>query len=235
MRKFFFLACASLSLVLASAQSSDTVRKNVDYRTGNKADDSEESSRPSNQYFALQANQLLRQLFNLSNTTTNTGNPFSITYSFNNKATGSGLAFGLGYATSHTEDKDQSNDRKTDNSNINFRFGYDKKAQIAKRWTAGWGFDLLLSHSKSFTQSNQNGFQTEIQNKSNGWGFGPRATILFTLNSKILLGTESSWYFQKVKTDSEISFSGGSPQQSEQKNTTFALQVPVAIFLTMKF
>jgi hypothetical protein len=238
MRNIFLLACLVFFSERAFSQANDTVRDNVDYRsrkTLNRNEDEPTSAKASDRYFSLQANQLLRQLFSLSNASTNTGNPFSLTYTFNNKQTGNGMAFGLGYFTSHVADTDQGNDRETDNSNINLRVGYDKKGSIGKRWTAGWGFDLLLSRTKSFTTTDQGGFISEIEDKSNGWGFGPRGTLLFQVNGKIHLGTETSWYFQKEKIKSEISFGGGAPQKSEQKNSTFALQVPVAIFLTIKF
>jgi hypothetical protein len=238
MRKIFLLACLVFLSQQAIAQVNDTVRGNVDYRSGTKVNqnnDESTSTKLSDRYFSLQANQLLRQLFNLSNTSTNTGNPFSLTYAFNSKQTGGGMAFGLGYFTSHTEDTDQGNNRETDNSNINFRVGYDKKGSIGKRWIAGWGFDLLLSHSKGLTTTNQGGFISEIKDKSNGWGLGPRGTLLFQVNGKIHLGTEASWYFQKAKIESDLSIIGGGNQKSEQKNSSFALQVPVAIFLTIKF
>jgi hypothetical protein len=238
MRKIFLLACLISLSEQAFSQANDTIRGNVDYRSGGKFNQNEDDptfSKLSDRYFSLQANQLLRQLFSLSNTSTNTGNPFSLTYAFNNKQTGNGMAFGLGYFTSHVEDTDQGNDRETDNSNINFRMGYDKKGSIGKRWTAGWGFDLLLSRSKSFTTTDQGGFISEIKDKSNGWGLGPRGTLLFQVNEKIHLGTEASWYFQKEKIESDINFGGGGSQKSEQKSSSFALQVPVAIFLTLKF
>jgi hypothetical protein len=238
MRKIVLLVCFVFLSGRAYSQANDTVRSNVDYRGGTKSnqyDGESTSTKLSDRYFSLQANQLLRQLFSLSNSNPSTGNPFSLTYAFNNKQTGDGIAVGLGYFTSHVEDTDQGNDRETDNSNINFRVGYDKKAGIGKRWTAGWGFDLLLSRSKSFTTTDQGGFISEIEDKSNGWGLGPHGTLLFQVNGKIHLGTETSWYFQKENIKSDISFGGGAPQKSEQKNSTFALQVPVAIFLTIKF
>jgi hypothetical protein len=126
------LACLIFFSEQALSQAADTVRGNVDYRSGRKFyqnEDEPTSAKPSDRYFSLQANQLLRQLFSLSNTSTNTGNPFSLTYAFNNKQTGGGMAFGLGYFTSHVEDTDQGNDRETDNSHINFRVGYDKERQ----------------------------------------------------------------------------------------------------------
>jgi hypothetical protein len=238
MQKIFLFVCLISISEQAFSQAKDTVRSNVDYRSVAKVyqnDDVPTSTTLSDRYFSLQANQLLRQLFSLSNTSTNTGNPFSLTYAFNNKQTGNGMAFGLGYFTSHVEDTDQGNDRETDNSNINFRIGYDKKGSIGKRWTAGWGFDLLLSRSKNFTTTDQGGFISEIEDKSNGWGFGPRGSLLFQVNGKIHLGTETSWYFQSEKIKSDISFGGGGSQKSEQKSSVFALQVPVAIFLTIKF
>jgi hypothetical protein len=233
----FLLSIAAL--VVASqtyCQSPDTIRENVDYRNSTEFFDSDKrASRPSHVYVGLQANQLLRQLFDFGGNNGFSGNPYTLTHSFNNKQTGSGLAFGLGYFTSHVEDKDQGNDRKTDNSNINFRVGYDKKARVGKRWLAGWGFDLLFIRSKSVTGVTQGTFISETKNMTNGWGLGPRGTLLFNINEKIFFGTEANWYFQSAKTKSEIKFSGSSPQKSEEKNSNFTLQVPTAIFLTIKF
>jgi hypothetical protein len=236
MQRFLLSSAAIFMTAYTYCQSSDTIRTKVNYRTASEFSDSDKrASKPSYVYVGLQANQLLRQLFDFGGNNGFSGNPYTLTHSFNNKQTGSGLAFGLGYFISHVEDKDQGNDRETDNSNINFRAGYDKKASIGRRWLAGWGFDLLLIRSKSLTNVNQGGFTSETENITNGWGLGPRGTLLFNINEKIFLGTEVNWYFQSAKTKSEIRFSGSSPQKSEEKNSSFSLQVPTAIFLTLRF
>lgn len=221
----------------AFSQAKDTVRNNIDYRNKQRffQEDEGNTVRTNHNYFSLQANQLLRQLFSFSNTNTNVGNPFVFNYAINNKQTGNGVAFGLGHVSSHVEDSDQGIDRETDNSTLNFRVGYDKKISIGKRWTAGWGVDFLLSRSKSFTRTDQFGSVSKIDEKANGWGLGPRGVLLFQVNEKVHLGTETSWYFQKETIESEITFSGGGDSTSDQDNSSFALQVPVAIFLTLRF
>jgi hypothetical protein len=239
MQNSLLCTCLVLFSVQAFSQTRDTVRENFDYRKGKNLaldqDNQPEKVRATNRYFSLQANQLLRQLFSFSNSSAVTPNPYALTFSFNNKQTGSGLAFGLGYSTRHVEDNDQGNNRETDESNIDFRFGYDKKANISKRWIAGWGFDLLLNRINDVTVVDQGGFTSEVKSKGFGWGLGPRGMLLFQINEKIYLGTEASWYFKKSKIDSEIAFLGGGNQKSDVKESSFSLQVPTAIFLTMKF
>lgn len=218
------------------AQAQDTVRSDINYRTGASTMDQDypdkRESKPSNIYFSLQANQLLRQLFGGSGSAEN---PYLLTYGFNNKQTGNGMLFGLASSSSKVVVKDFGVDRETKTKNFSLRVGYDKKVNIGKRWIAGGGADIFLTTAKSLTEPNQG---SETTTKTSGWGFGPRATLLFNLSEKVYLGTEASWYFQWMNDKTEITFPssfGVPPQKSEQKSSSFQLHSPTAIFLTLKF
>jgi hypothetical protein len=226
--RLMLVAAVLMVAVQLCAQTQDTVRTDIDYRT--TTDDSDKrASKPSNIYLSLQANQLLRQLFGGSGSP---ANPFLLTYGFNNKRTGRGLLFGLAYSANRVKDTDLGFDRETKNKNFNLRFGYDYKGSIGKRWLAGAGIDILLLRGKSFTDTNQG---SETTTTTNGWGIGPRGTLLFHVSEKIYLGTETSWYFQSSKLKTKIVFPGSPSQESEVKESDFELLAPTAIFLTLKF
>jgi hypothetical protein len=225
-----FILIAALVTIAAQLNAQDTVRNDTDYRVGSITGDSDKrASKSSHIYFGLQANQLLRQLLGGSGSS---GNPFLITYGFNNKQTGGGLLLGLAYSTGKVVDKDLGLDRETKNSGLSVRFGYDKKVSIGKRWMAGGGFDVIFIKDKSNTKVSQG---PETTTTTNGWGFGPRGTLLFHVNERIYLGTEMNWYYESKKNKTTIVFPGVSNQDSEDKETGFALQVPTAIFLTLRF
>ncbi len=235
MKPFLVVACLHF-FSWAMAQTKDTIRGNIDYsRQSGSFYFDEASSRNFDQYVSIQVNELLRQLVSLSDETPSVSNPFLVNYSFNKTSTGMGMGFGLGYATSHIEDVDQGNERETSNSSINFRMGFDKKSTFAKRWMVGFAIDLLFTRAKSNTRSTQGTFEFTSDNTTKGWGFGPRGLLLYKLTEKIYLGTETSWYFQKQNTESTTKFTGLPSEKSELKNSSFAIQVPVAVFLTLKF
>src|SRR5688572_29092120 len=84
--------------------------------------------RKSSHYVGLQANQLIRQIFNFSNAPQGINNPYLLTYAVNSNKTGVGFTAGFGYTFSETNDGDQFIDRITTNNDLFFRFGIEKKS-----------------------------------------------------------------------------------------------------------
>ena len=111
MRKYLLAASLLFAAGVLVAQKRDTVRSKINYRTNSYEQNSQSSSTSElknfNQYVGLEANQLLRQIFDFSNDNSSSGNPYLITYSFNSSNTGSGMSFGLGYLSRELEDVDQ--------------------------------------------------------------------------------------------------------------------------------
>lgn len=228
----FFLLISSN---LFSQAFKDTVRENVDYSKTSSIAQREGSRRSANHYLGLQANQLLRQLLNLSGSNTSINNPYTATYSFNGKRKGNGMNFGVGILSDKILDHDQNITRETINNDFFFRIGYDKKIQLSQRWIWGWGIDGLLLRSKRNTNTTIQGTLSNVINSStNGLGFGPRVSLLFNISKMVYLGTEASCYYQSSKTKKEIKFDANPPQKSDTKNSTFALQMPVVIFLIVE-
>src|SRR5258708_20492358 len=82
-------------------------------------------------YLGVEANQLIRQLFNLSNSNNPTNNLYLIQYAINSRKTGKGFSVGFNYNTSSFSDDSNNIIRKTDARTIAFRIGYDYKYELS--------------------------------------------------------------------------------------------------------
>jgi hypothetical protein len=231
--------CTAQSLYLATGQDSLNSKK----------------ERRNYQYIGVQANQLLNQLFSFGNTTTPTNNPYLIVFSTNSKLTGWGYNAGLGYTINSTTDNSDPNTQRKDNiNNFSVRFGLEKKQFLSKKWMASYGFDLLYnkqgddSNVVSQFQFNSNTSDSNTSTKS--FGGGPRMTLNYFITTRIILGTEATYYYKYVKVSDKITntsvniVTDGNGNQTFQtssstsdtstKSTSFSFQAPLAIFLIVK-
>lgn len=214
----------------------------------------------STTYLVVQANQLIRQIFNFSNANAAIDNPYLLTYSVNSKRNGVGFSSGLGYSISEAADGSPSNKRETKINNFSIRVGVEKKSQIGKRWTVSWGLDIVHDNLKNETKNNQNTdpsnpairFESTTTNTTSAWGFGPRFTLNVAITNRILIGTEASYYYKSGSTDVAASNtntflqfdpgSGGNKlttnstkTESSSDFTKFQFIVPAVIYMTIKF
>lgn len=228
-----------LALILTQAQAQDEV----------------ETVKKSTHYIGLQANQLIRQIFNFSNTNSLVNNPYFITWQVNSLKTGAGLNTGFGYTFSQSDDGDDFVDRTTSTKNLFFRFGFDKKSNLTQKWIVGWGLDIVIDNLKNSTKTEektQTKSKFESTNKTGGTGFGPRLNLIYRLNDKILVGTEANYYYKSTKQDrneastfTTIEFDPFTGQQREVRHTeksetsqkfkNFQFNAPAVIFLILKF
>lgn len=220
-----------------SQAAKDTVREEIDYSQSKRTFASDENQdRINKHYLGVQANQLLRQLLNLSGNNGSVTNPFLLIYSFNNSQTGKGMSVGFGINNQKFTDQDQGTTRETTNRDLAVRMGYERKAELSKRWVVGGGFDAFINNLKRDTQSTQGSFTTDFKSKSTGFGIGIRGSLLFKINGPVYLGTETTLYFQSTKTKTELNTGGGAGTTfADFKENSFSLQVPVAIFIVLKF
>jgi hypothetical protein len=158
-------------------------------------------------YIGVQANELLRQILNLSNNNTPVDNPYLLIYSVN-APSGVGFNFGLGYEFDDVKTQDGQIERETSIDNFSLRMGVEKKFWLGKKWLASGGFDILSERQKNeTTNKTETDFgKTKITtgNKISGWGLGPRFGIGFQISNRIFLGTEVTYYFKKLKAKGEI-------------------------------
>ena len=221
------------------------------------AGDSTKLKRSTHQYLGLQANQLLNQLFNFGNNAPAINNPYLIIYSVNSVRTGVGLNTGMGYTVHSTDDKsDPNTSRSTTISSFSTRVGVEKKSLLGKKWQVSYGFYLLYNNEDDKTnitsQFQFNSNSSESNSNTSYFGFGPRVALNFFITEKILLGTEATYYFKSIKISQKItntqtsifvdpntgqqsSQTTTSATNSSQKSTDFALNLPVALFLILKF
>ncbi|HYG03256.1 MAG TPA: hypothetical protein VD927_12480 [Chryseosolibacter sp.] len=203
-------------------------------------------------FVGVQANQLFKQLFNLSNAPV-ASNPYLFNYSFNS-AGGAGLNVGFGYEFEEFKTGDPINQRETDLNNFFFRIGPEKKHLIGHRWMLSAGFDVLYQRESNITtnSSDTENFKTWVQtdNIVKTWGFGPRFSLLFSITKTIVVGTELTYYFKKSKNESRLESSTTSrefnesgqlvfvtrTEEDETDNTTKQLQFesPAVLFLFMR-
>jgi hypothetical protein len=219
------------------------------------AQDEAVSPKKSNHYVGLQANQLIRQIFNFSNTNTSLNNPYLLTYAVNSVQGGGGFTMGFGYHFDEATDGDQFIERTTTNNNLFFRVGFEKKSLLAPKIIFSLGGDVVLGREKfevvteEKTQSQTN-FESSRVAKSSG--FGPRLTINYQIQEKIIIGTEANYYFvwrniDETQTDVffETVFDPVTGQQrtirrtqettDSEKDRRFQFNPPAVIFLIMKF
>jgi hypothetical protein len=181
-----FLACLSLH---CSGQSDSTAKKTT-------------------QYLGLQANQLLRQIFNFGGNTTPVNNPYLLNYSIVGATSQMGGNAGLGYSIDQSKSGDATNSRENKSNSLFFRVGFEKKINFGKRWLMGLGADVLIESTKSETTSSTNfgGGKSAIKTTStqSGFGLGPRCTLSYYITQRILIGTEATYYFKALTNKADI-------------------------------
>src|SRR5690349_18426112 len=98
----------------------------------------EETAQPPRKvahYIGIQANQLIKQLFNFSSSNAVVNNPYLMTYQVNSTETRVGLNVGLGVNIDQQVNDDVGTlQRETKISEVFFRIGIEKKTYLAKKW-----------------------------------------------------------------------------------------------------
>lgn len=192
----------------------------------------------SNHYVGVQANQLIRQIFNFSGTASAVSNPYLLIYSVNSVQTKWGANFGLGYTFNEFKDGDAFNQRSTKINDFFFRVGFEKKSNFGKHWILSAGADAVMefkNNSTTNTQGNNPSTTFKTKNKSSGFGLGPRVTLNYEISDKLMVGTEATYYFKSTKNKVENSGGFNQVDDIEEKFKSFQFTAPAVIFLILKF
>jgi hypothetical protein len=216
--------------------------------------------RTSSHYLGVQANQLIKQILNFSNSNPVIDNPYLLTYSINSKRTGVGFSSGIGYSINEFSDGDQTNKRTSKINSVALRVGFEKKSNLGKKWFTSWGIDVIHESSKnetSISQSQLNNpdikFTSNSTSKSNLWGFGPRFTLNFRITERIILGTEATYYYKSGSNTTQASTTSTQQEFDQQTGqlklvtrttntpetstdfTNFRFTIPTVLYLIVKF
>lgn len=193
----------------------------------------QQAPKRSYHYIGIQANQLLRQLLSLGNAAPTVANPYTLTYAVNQRSSGFGFTTGLGYNYAQTNTGDGFSNTTSTSRDVAWRFGLESKKYLAKRWIASIGGDVVIEGSKTETKSEGSGTTTSITSKINRSGFGPRASLNFQINDKIVLGTEASFYFKWI-TQKQETQGTGMPPVPETKLKSNGFTLPAVVFLMVR-
>jgi hypothetical protein len=201
-------------------------------------------------YAGVQMNELIRQVFNFNNSTTNNNtNPYLFIYSMNLTKNGWGLRTGIGYNYADFSDDDGITKKDTKLNDLKFRLGIEKKYALSNKWSTGVGFDLLYNINDDKTVTTIRGTTTsttETVSTISSYGVGGMAWLRYHVTPKILIGTESSFYFTTGNTKQDINISvedpnspGFPPQTSsssiDKRSSSGSFSMPVAFFIIVKF
>jgi hypothetical protein len=236
MRKQFLFAALVLGFTgITSAQVTNS-------------DSEENADKRFEHYLGVQINPLLRQLLTIG-TVPNTNNPFLLNYSLNNTATKWGIHAGVGFNFDQLKDNDNITDRKTLISTVSSRIGVDKYYTLSNRWQIGFGVDGVYELSENITSTQIISFDTittENRITTQRSGGGIRGFARFKLSDRVMLGTESTMYYQFGfnKNDAKITSRDfnqpGAPKVTTSSTTTQQIQqsrlaLPVAVYLVFRF
>ncbi len=197
-------------------------------------------------YFGLQGNELLRELLSFGGSRPAIDNPYLLIYNVNVGEKQSGLNVGFGMNTRKQTASDDNFESETKFKTIDWRVGYERKFQIGKRFITSWGADFLLSWendittTKNFDPDGDLDFESKLETRGLTWGVGPRFTLGYFINDKILLMTEATYYFRSGWTEDISDFTiPGSPNLDneeivEQNHSEFTFTPPIVIYLVVR-
>lgn len=172
----------------------------------------EEMSEPKTKLFdhriGVQVNELVRQVFNFSNTSSAINNPYLLMYSLNFSKSGWGIRMGVGPRFSSFKDDDGITQEENDINAIDARIGLEKAFKLSDRWSAGAGADFVygndVSYSKTFVRSFDS-TSTDVVSTTNYSGYGGMAWIRYHITPKVHIGTEASFYYRTGDYKQEVS------------------------------
>lgn len=184
LRQFSMIAAAAACLFATTAYAQD------------------EPATPKQKIFehqvGLQANELIRQVFNFNNNTGALNNPYLLTYSLNLKKPGVGIRLGIGPDFRSFKEDDGIVQQENNINVLNARFGIEKTFVLSPRWSAGVGIDAIYANDVSYTKTFTRTFDstsTDISSSTSTKGGGAMGWLRYHVTPHILIGTEASFYY----------------------------------------
>lgn len=200
----------------------------------------------------VQANELIRQVFNFNNNNNTLNNPYLLTYSLNWQKPGVGIRLGVGPDFRSFKDDDGIVQQENNTNVMNLRVGIEKTFVFSEKWSAGAGLDGVYANDVSYTKTFTRSFDsssTDIASSTATKGYGAMAWLRYHITPHILMGTEASFYYRKGDLKQEISIttktSGGivgQPSVFETKTTKIdnkvefgTFNLPMVLYLIVSF
>lgn len=208
-----------------------------------------EKTRRFEHQVGVQANGLIRQIFNFSNSNNTIDNPYLLIYSINFAKSGWGLRVGGGYNNSFQADNDGIVEHESTITNTNVRLGVEKSFRLSNKWTTGVGIDAIYGNDNDKTKAITRFFDTStVQSKTTiqVYGGGAMAWLRYHLTDNILIGTETSFYQRIGNQSLDLTITQRNnalssrpivttTSKQDHKLNEGVINLPVAIYLIVKF
>ncbi len=198
------------------------------YNVGNGQSEASSTEKKYKHEIALNATNLLSNLFSLSNDNLSTPYTFVYRHKFTEKF---GIHFGLGADLTREEDVLGGSNLVAKSVLYDARFGIDKIIPITKKLNFIFGLDAIAGNAKN--SSSSTGF--DLTTSSFKLGGGPAIRIQYHLNDRVVFMTEGLFYFIRTKGErEEVDPRTGIALYT---NTThrFTIAEPRALFIGFKF
>lgn len=198
----------------------------------------------------VQANELIRQVFNFNNSSGNTiNNPYLLTYSLTLAKPGVGIRLGIGPDYNTFNDDDGITKVENNINKLNARIGLEKVFILSDKWSTGVGADFIYSNDVSYSKTLVRTFDstlTDIATQEKSTGYGAMAWLRYHISPRIHIGTETSFYYragnvkQKIEITQNINTFPGTTVQTTKDEVDNKLKegifrLPMVFYLVVMF
>lgn len=235
--KLFITGAACLFLSQTYAQEDITVQttksKFLDHRVG------------------VQANELIRQVFNFNSNANNAlNNPYLLTFSVTHAKSGLGLRLGVGPEFNTFKTNDGITKTENNINKVNARIGLEKVFKLSERWSAGAGADFIYATDRSIVKTSVNTFdstKTDLSTNVKSSGYGGMGWLRYHITPHVHIGTEASFYYrtgdeqQTITITRKTSNSVGKPvmttttDKTDNKIKEGLFRLPMVFYLVVMF
>lgn len=196
----------------------------------------------------VQINPLLRQLLTIGQVEAD-NTPFLLNYHINSVKSGWGLRTGMGLNYVQLKDNDGITSRNSGLTEYAVRLGLERRQALGKRWEGGYGLDGVMLRDENSTRTVVASFDT-VTTESNSnitrIGGGLMLWLRFKVSEHVLIGTESSLYYQRGTLKEDVTVTRkdftqpGAPKTTVQNKfsttlTELPFRVPVSLYINIRF
>lgn len=196
----------------------------------------------------VQANALVRQIFNFGGSSNAVSNPYLLTYTALGKKSKWGFDVGAGYTLFNTLDSDGNTKRESNINELFFRAGLQRLIPLNRNFSSTLNFHVLYDLINNKTKSEEN-FGSQITerttyNNTVRYGLGPNIGLRYRISPRVFIGTEASYYFKLGNTKQDITiitkFPGSGFEQKTESNVDddfneLRFNVPAVLYLMVRF
>lgn len=184
----------------------------------------------------LNAIGMLRALFNSDELDAVT--PYLFSYNLDMGKTNFRAGLGPSYSSSTETHEGFSDSEKTTSVDLDLRLGLGFDVVDHKRWTVRTGFDVIGGYRLDKTVDDTGFDKVTTENKAWNIGAGPFAQLIFRINDRISLSTDSALYFNHFNIEENELFENFPDFNNQLSQTTgqkLEVYLPTSLFIHFHF